>query len=255
MAERKKRGATRNTVCEYAARTYGTEAECPWASLPLYSVLRRADNKKWYAVIMNLPKSKLGLGGGERIDVIDLKCSPADMAILLGEEGFLPAYHLNRRNWITALLDGTVDSDLLMRLLDGSYSIAGGTAKKLRTEPTSWLVPANPKYFDVVKAFSESKVIIWKQSNSVIVGDTIYLYLTAPYSCVMFRCRALETDIPYEYSDANVSMKKVMKIELLHTYPEGAFGADRLHEHGVVSVRGPRSIPYGLLYDLEKEKP
>ena len=52
--------------------------------------------------------------------------------------------------------------------------------KQVRTDITSWLVPVNPKYYDIEKAFTESDEILWKQSNSVIVGDTIYLYLAVP---------------------------------------------------------------------------
>ncbi len=125
--------------------------------------------------------------------------------------------------------------------------------KTKRYEPTSWLVPANPRYYDIQEAFSKSDTILWKQSNSVIIGDIIYLYLAAPYSCILYKCVAVEVDIPYEYDDGNVSMHKVMKIKLLHTYNRGTFGLNTLKEHGISSVRGPRSVPYGLRYKLEKE--
>lgn len=139
-------------------------------------------------------------------------------------------------------------------MLDESHEIIKSKSKKsARYEPTSWLVPANPKYYDIQKAFADSDTILWKQSNSVIVGDTIYLYLAAPYSCVLYKCVALEVDIAYEYDDGKVSMHKVMKIQRLYTYDRDTFGLNALKEHGIISVRGPRSIPYGLRYKLEKE--
>ncbi len=244
---------TRSAVYEYVNRKYGTTPEYLWAAFPNDSVLRRADNKKWYAVIMNLSKNKLGLCGEERIDIMDIKCSPIVRGMLLSQKGFLPAYHLNRDNWITVVLDGTVNNDTLFKLLDDSYNSAKGKSKKaMRYEPTSWLVPANPKYYDFTKAFEESDVILWKQSNSVIVGDTVYLYVAAPYSCVLYKCKVVEVDIPYEYADDNVHMKKIMKIQRLFTYDKTMFGLDKLKEHGISSVRGPRGIPYGLRYKLEK---
>ncbi len=253
MSEQKSCGGTRKSVCEFVERAYGTVPEYLWAKFPQYAVLRRTDNKKWYAVIMNLPKSKFGSGGSERIDVIAIKCVPAERNILLSLKGFMPAYHLNRENWITVLLDGTVDNEPLFALIDKSYELAKDkTRKQIRTEPTSWLVPANPKYYDVEKAFAENDVIIWKQSSSVIVGDTIYLYMAAPYSCVLYKCKATEVNIPYEYSDGNLSMNKVMKIKRLYTYDEHAFDSAVLKEHGIISVRGPRSVPYGLRCRLEK---
>lgn len=132
-------------------------------------------------------------------------------------------------------------------------AIKGNKKKRIRTETTSWLVPVNPKYFDIEKAFAESNTIEWKQSSSVIVGDIIYLYLAAPYSCVLYRCKAVEVNIPFEYDDGKVRMKKIMKIQRLYTYNKSEFGLEALKEHGVITVRGPRSVPYGLRYKLEKE--
>lgn len=129
MAKQMIHGATRNTIYDYTEKTFGTQIEYPWRSLPNYAVLRRSDNKKWYAIIMDVPKNKLGLQGKERIDILDIKCNPVFREMLLAQKGFLPAYHLNRENWITVLLDGTVDNDIVFGLLDESYKIAKGKSK------------------------------------------------------------------------------------------------------------------------------
>lgn len=249
----KQQGATRDTIYEYAAKQYGTEPEHLWKIFPLYSVFRRADNKKWYAIIMNIQRNKLGLDGDEYVDVLDIKCSPDVRDALLEQQGFLPAYHLNRKNWITVLLDGTVDSQTVLNLVDESYNIASGRKQQKRRAVASWLVPANPKYYDIEKAFAESNTILWKQSNSVTVGDTVYLYVAAPLSCVKYRCEAVEVDIPYEYSDDNLSMHKVMKLKRLFTYENSDFDKDALKKHGVSMLRGPRRVPYGLRIDLEEK--
>ncbi|MCM1320517.1 MAG: MmcQ/YjbR family DNA-binding protein [Bacteroides sp.] len=246
-------GSTRENIFNYVNEKYGTVPEYLWYKLPDYAVLRRADNKKWYAVIMNIPRNRLGLDGGGRVDILDIKCDPFMRDMLLAQKGFLPAYHLNRENWITVLLDGSVAADTVFCLLDESYEIAKGrTKKKVRREKASWLVPVNPKYYDIEKAFAESDTILWKQSNSVIAGDTIYLYLAAPYSCVAYKCAAVEANIPYEYADKNIRIKKAMKIKRLFTFDKGSFDLAELKEHGVVTVRGPRSVPYGLCCRLEK---
>ena len=246
-------GATRDTVYEYAENQYGSLPEHLWKIFPLYSVFRRADNKKWYAIVMNIQRNKLGLDGEEYVDILDVKCSPAVRDELLKQPGFLPAYHLSKKTWITVLLDGTADTDTVLRLIDESYEIARGKQKPKSTRmPTSWLVPANPKYYDIEKAFEQSDTILWKQSNSVTPGDTVYLYIAAPLSCVKYKCEAVETDIPYEYSDDNVSMNKVMKIKLLRTYNDADFDKDKLKTHGVVALRGPRRVPIGLRLELEE---
>jgi len=118
--------ATRTTVLKYAEEMYGTMPEQLWMKYPLYSVLRRADNKKWYAVIMNVPWNKLGFDLEESVDILVIKCDEIARQKLLFEKGFLPAYHMNRKNWITVLLDGTVNQETVCRMLDESYAITLG---------------------------------------------------------------------------------------------------------------------------------
>jgi predicted DNA-binding protein (MmcQ/YjbR family) len=45
-------------------------------------------------------------------------------------EGFRPAYHMNRDNWITILLDGSVDNEEIYTFLDMSFGNVGPKAKK-----------------------------------------------------------------------------------------------------------------------------
>ena len=42
-----------------------------------------------------------------------------------------------------------------------------------------------------------------------------------------------------------------MKLKLLETYPHGAIGRDKLKEHGIYAVRGPRSMPQTLITEIE----
>lgn len=138
MERKDTKSELRTVICEYALNNYGTQPEYLWMSYPDYAVLRRADNKKWYAIIMDVPKNKLGLIGEERVDILDIKCSSALREILTEQKGFLPAYHMNRENWITVLLDGSVDRKTVLGLLDESYEMAKGKSKKsVGNKPTS----------------------------------------------------------------------------------------------------------------------
>ena len=49
-------------IFEYVQKQYGTVPEYLWSKLPDSAVLRHK-NGKWYAVIMTVEKSKLGLEG------------------------------------------------------------------------------------------------------------------------------------------------------------------------------------------------
>lgn len=115
----------------------------------------------------------------------------------------------------------------------------------------NWIVPANPKYYDLEKAFSESESILWKQSSRMSVGDTVYLYVAAPVSAICYKCQAIEVDIPYDYDDGKIRMRHVMRLKLLERYAPTLFPFDKLKIYGIFAVRGPRSMPDSLLYVIE----
>lgn len=108
---------------------YGAESEYPWKEYPNYEVFRHSSNNKWFALIMDVPKNKLGLQGNEILEVVNFKCDPTLIGSLLGEEGFFPAYHMSKTNWITVALDGSVNDDKIKSLLDMSFD---ATSPKIR---------------------------------------------------------------------------------------------------------------------------
>ena len=67
----------RAEVFRYAAEQYGIEPEYPWARLPDHAVLRRQDNRKWFALFMPVGRDKLGLTGDGTVDVLNVKMRPA----------------------------------------------------------------------------------------------------------------------------------------------------------------------------------
>lgn len=241
----------RKSILSFAKEQYKTDPEYPWLSLPDYAVLRHSENKKWYGIIMNVPRKKLGLPGKGSVDILEIKCDPILSGSVMSEKGILPAYHMRKGNWITVLLDGSADEELVFSLLRMSFDLTaancgkGGKSGTL-TVNREWIVPANPKYYDLEKAFSESDTILWKQSSNVIPGDIIYLYVAAPVSAVLYKCRAIETDIPYEYDDGTIRMKRVMKIKLIHSFKKDELGFDKLKEYGICPIRGPRNVPNSL---------
>lgn len=114
---------TRMEVLQYAGEQFGSEPEFLWAKYPGYCVLRHTNNKKWYAVLMDVPREKLGLPGDGIIDILDVKCDPILLGSLLGTDGFLPAYHMSKSSWVTIRLDGSVSSEEIINLLTISYDL------------------------------------------------------------------------------------------------------------------------------------
>ncbi len=120
-------------IFEYVQKQYGTIPEYLWSKLPDSAVLRHK-NGKWYAVIMTVEKSKLGLEGREMVDIIDVKCDPDMTNMIIQTYGFLPGYHMNKQHWITILLDGSVSEAKVLDFLDMSYDLIDGAGRKKTNE-------------------------------------------------------------------------------------------------------------------------
>ncbi len=119
----------RQQLINHINEVYGIEEEYPWVSAPRYAVFRHANNRKWFAVIMDIEKSKLGLCSDEIIDVVNLKCDPALIGSVRNENGIFPAYHMNKSHWISVSLDGSTDDETVRWLLALSFDM---TSVKIR---------------------------------------------------------------------------------------------------------------------------
>lgn len=130
MKETALKGTYRNDVLSYAAKQYGTSPDFPWAYLPSYAVLRHQDNRKWYALIMDIPRSKLGLPGDGRVDILNVKLDdPLLVDLLIQQEGYL-RYHAGQGNWISIRLDGSVPRKDIYGLIDKSFLVTA--SKRVR---------------------------------------------------------------------------------------------------------------------------
>ena len=239
----------KNEVFAYIKKKYKTLPEYPWKKYPDYAVFRHGDNNKWFALVMEVPGDKLGMITSDLIPVVNLKVDDLFFRdVLIQQEGIMPAYHMNKQQWITVLLDGAVKEEQILNLIDASYIATASTKKKQKIRPPKeWIIPSNPKYYDIVHAFDDKDEIDWKQGAGIKTGDTVYLYVGSPVSAILYKCKVTETDIPYDYRDENLIIKSLMKIKLLKRYKPEAFTFDVLkEEYGIYAVRGPRGIPNSL---------
>ena len=102
---------------------YDIPPEFPWIKYPTFAVYRHGENKKWFAVIMDIPKSKLGILGDEEISVVNLKCDVMMIGSVRKEKGIFGGWHMNKNHWITVVLDGSVPLDKIKFLVDLSYEL------------------------------------------------------------------------------------------------------------------------------------
>ena len=114
---------TKQELFAYIEREYGVTPDYPWLDSPEGAVFRHADNRKWFALSMPIPRRYAYPGEEGEVDAVNLKCDPALSGMLRGEPGVLPAWHMSKVHWITVLLDGSADDDRLKFLLHQSFEL------------------------------------------------------------------------------------------------------------------------------------
>ena len=109
-----------------ARESYGISPDYPFENDFETAVYRHPHNKKWFALSMTIPKSKLGLAGEELIDVVNIKCAQEILPDLWQEAGLFPAYHMNKRHWLTVALDGSAEDATVLWLIGMSFDLTRG---------------------------------------------------------------------------------------------------------------------------------
>ena len=239
----------REKVFQYVKRKYAVEPDYPLPTAPTFPVMRHEDNRKWFAIIMDVPRERLGLDGNARVDILNVKLGdPLLVDFLTQQQGYFRGYHISRGNWISILLDGTVPMEEIGQWIDESFRVtASKKSKQKLRDSKEWLIPANPKYYDIARAFDHSKEIEWKQGKGIKVGDTVFLYAAAPISAILYQCKVTKTDIPFDYVSDKLTINALMKIKLIKRYKPDCFSFETLkNEYSILTIRGPRGIPHSL---------
>lgn len=67
----------------------------------------------------------------ESFQSINLKCDP-EISVQLREQyaSVLPGYHMNKKHWITVLMDGSIADKLLKLWIDSSYQLVAASLSK-----------------------------------------------------------------------------------------------------------------------------
>ena len=124
---------TRKDFEELVLDRYNVRADYPFEDDLVTGVFRHGSGK-WFALLMNIGRRKLGLMGEGRLDVVNFKCAPEVIESLAGiERGIYRAYHMNKTHWLTVSLS-ECDDDTISWLLGISYDLTRGKIKQVRKE-------------------------------------------------------------------------------------------------------------------------
>ena len=104
---------------------YGNQLEYLWEKSSDTAVLRHEGNQKWYAVLMRISWDKLEKGREGLVEAVNLKHD--QVVDLLSEKGIYPAFHMNKRYWISVAFDDTLSDEMVLELIEKSWNL---TTKK-----------------------------------------------------------------------------------------------------------------------------
>lgn len=232
-----------NWLTNQIKQLYGQNPEFVFVRFPHTALFREPEFHKWYAVISDVKRGQLESndphGQGAEVDALNFRVATDQRHRLLKMDGVYPAYGTIKKNWLSVILDGTQSDQQILKLLKQSHD--------LLTNAKAWIIPANPKYFDIMHAFDNTDVIDWKQSANIRVGDTVFMYVTAPVKSVIYRCEVVKNNIPYNYQDKNLRINHLMKIKLVQRFEPGRFDLTFLRNHDVRYIRGPRHLKGEIL--------
>lgn len=110
-----------NRLTKIIKENYDIEPDFLWQSYPGYGVFRNQENNKWFAVIMDIDKSKLNKKTKGIIEAINVKLA-TETNDFLSIEGIYPAYHMNKKYWVTIILDDTLKDEYIVNLIAKSYN-------------------------------------------------------------------------------------------------------------------------------------
>ena len=110
-----------NRLANYIKEKYNVQPEFLWNGSPDAGVFRNKNTNKWFGIVMHINKNKLD-DENKDIEVINVKINVSSDT-LVKNKGFYKAYHMNKKSWITIILDDTLSDKEIIKYLDISYNL------------------------------------------------------------------------------------------------------------------------------------
>ena len=108
-------------LMNYISQRYQGRIEYLWERSPDSGAIRHRETLKWYGVFMTIDWKKLDAGKSGKIEVLNVKTNQA--SDLTHEKGIYPAFHMNKKYWVSIPLDNTLADEELFALVDSSWQL------------------------------------------------------------------------------------------------------------------------------------
>ena len=122
-----------NKIIKYVEKKYKEKPEYLWKKFPDFAVFRHKDNRKWFMLLAKVDKTKLSMDIDYKeklqneVEIMNVKCDPNMIDAIVNNKNLIRSYHMNKKHWITVILDGSLKDSNINELIDISF---GMTCKK-----------------------------------------------------------------------------------------------------------------------------
>ena len=218
-----------------------------------FTAYKPNDCDKMYALMFTIDKRKLNKVCKETlVDAVNIKVEPSKVEDLLQLHGFYPAYHMNKKHWVTAILDDTIKDEMLKELLLKARDLVGN--RLLHNH--YWVIPANPAVYDIDAGFVQSDLMYWKQKLNYQINDYVFIYYGMPFGELRYLCKVVERNIVF-HDDLDKESENEMFICLqkIHFFEDHQLTRKFISNFGLTNIRGARSMPQELINQIYKMYP
>lgn len=120
-----------NRIVDYVFHKYRNSPEFLWKDDDS-AVFREPTSQKWYGIIMQVDYAKLNPFQSGIVEIINVKADYETIQELMKEANFYAGYHMNKKSWLTIVLDGQVDDETVCYYIDWSYQSLTKKGEKIK---------------------------------------------------------------------------------------------------------------------------
>ncbi|WP_294431095.1 MmcQ/YjbR family DNA-binding protein [uncultured Treponema sp.] len=114
----------RQKYVDFLHSEFSAPGDTPWSDEGDFkSTVYRCPNEKWFALVMEIKFKNLGFESDEAVWVVNLKADAEKIPEITDKKSIFPAYHMNKKYWITVLLTAVTDFEQLCDLTRRSYEL------------------------------------------------------------------------------------------------------------------------------------
>ena len=117
-------GKISSEVIDYCNNKYGENNVNPFKKHP--DILAFVNEKnKWYALLSDVEYNKLNKKTDitTKVKILNVKYPTDRILEIIDNKNIFPAYHMNKKHWISIVLDKNIKLETIKELIDISYSL------------------------------------------------------------------------------------------------------------------------------------